>query len=202
MFFRVLVFIFDLSQSVRNGKTIWKVYKLVASLEGYCSWTHVRPCVLANIELTIPLPFPGICCPHRGAVFSYTWRFQNFPFESDDRVACNVFFVWELLRPLLKGIPLYIIPDSVIYDPYLLLKFLKKNGITRVLFTPSLLGKWFHQSPDDKLGWGRGKYAVAQLLTLIRKWHRLLFTSWWDKYYGLTLVHFNDVVKIKDTSTV
>lgn len=81
----------------------------------------------------------GICCPHRGAVFSYTWRFQNFPFESDDRVACNVFFVWELLRPLLKGIPLYIIPDSIIYDPYLLLKFLKKNGITRVLFTPSLL---------------------------------------------------------------
>lgn len=59
MFFRVLVFIFDLSQSGRNGKTIWKVYKLVASLEGYCSWTHVRPCVLANIELTIPLLFQG-----------------------------------------------------------------------------------------------------------------------------------------------
>ncbi|KAJ7376866.1 hypothetical protein OS493_032015 [Desmophyllum pertusum] len=45
----------------------------------------------------------------------------------------------ELLRPLLKGIPLYVIPDSVIYDPSLLLKFLKKHGITRVLFTPSLL---------------------------------------------------------------
>ncbi|KAL9971921.1 hypothetical protein ACROYT_G018144 [Oculina patagonica] len=81
----------------------------------------------------------GICCPHRGAVFSYTWRFRNFPFQSDDRVACNVFFVWELLRPLLKGIPLYVIPDTVIYDPSLLLKFLKKHGITRVLFTPSLL---------------------------------------------------------------
>ena len=84
----------------------------------------------------------GICCPHRGAVFSYTWRFCHFPFQPDDRVACNVFFVWELFRPLLKGIPLYIIPDTVIYDPSLLLKFLKKHGITRVLFTPSLLGKW------------------------------------------------------------
>lgn len=81
----------------------------------------------------------GICCPHRGAVFSYTWRFNNFPFQPDDRVACNVFFVWELLRPLLKGVPLYVIPESVIYDPSLLLKFLKKHGITRVLFTPSLL---------------------------------------------------------------
>jgi len=84
--------------------------------------------------------FSGICCPHRGAVFSYTWRFCNFPFQPDDRVACNVFFVWELLRPLLKGIPLYVIPDTIIYDPLLLLKFLKKHGITRVLFTPSLLG--------------------------------------------------------------
>lgn len=81
----------------------------------------------------------GICCPHRGAVFSYKWRFNNFPFQSDDRVACNVFFVWELLRPLLQGIPLYVIPDSVIYDPTLLLKFIKKHGITRILFTPSLL---------------------------------------------------------------
>ena len=36
---------------------------------------------------------------------------------------------------------MYAIPDSVIYDPPLLLKFMKKHGITRVLFTPSLLGK-------------------------------------------------------------
>ncbi|XP_074621791.1 uncharacterized protein LOC141880232 [Acropora palmata] len=81
----------------------------------------------------------GICCPHRGAVFSYTWRFKSYPFQPDDRVACNVFFVWEMLRPLLKGIPLYVIPDSVIYDPTLLLPFMKKHKITQVLFTPSLL---------------------------------------------------------------
>ncbi|XP_071951852.1 uncharacterized protein [Antedon mediterranea] len=81
----------------------------------------------------------GIMCPHRGAVFSYTWRHQNYSFDPDERVASNVFFVWEMFRSLLKGIPLYIIPDNVIYDPPLLLEFLRKHKITRLLFTPSLL---------------------------------------------------------------
>ena len=66
---------------------------------------------------------------------------MNYPFGEDERVACNVFFTWEMMRPLLKGASLYVIPDSVIYDPPLLLKFLKDNQITRVLLTPSLLGE-------------------------------------------------------------
>ncbi|XP_022103047.1 uncharacterized protein LOC110985905 isoform X2 [Acanthaster planci] len=81
----------------------------------------------------------GIMCVHRAAVFSYHWRHINYPFQPGDRIACNVFFVWEMLRPLLKGYPMYIIPDYVIYDPALLLSFLKRHAITRMLFTPSLL---------------------------------------------------------------
>ncbi|XP_006818170.1 uncharacterized protein LOC102809176, partial [Saccoglossus kowalevskii] len=81
----------------------------------------------------------GIMCPHRGAVYSYHWRHTNYPFQSDERVACNVFFVWEMLRSILKGIPMYIIPDNVIYDPALLVSYLKRHRITRILFTPSLL---------------------------------------------------------------
>ncbi|KAK7873449.1 hypothetical protein R5R35_000229 [Gryllus longicercus] len=81
----------------------------------------------------------GIQCPHRGAVFSYHWRHISYPYKPDDREACNIFFVWEMLRPLLKGIPLYIVPDDVIYDPPRLVTFLKENKITRMLFTPSLL---------------------------------------------------------------
>lgn len=34
---------------------------------------------------------------------------------------------------------MYIIPDDTIYDPPRLLKFLRKNEITRMMFTPSLL---------------------------------------------------------------
>eukprot|EP00960_Hanusia_phi_P045699 757391-Hanusia_phi.AAC.2 len=60
----------------------------------------------------------GICCPHRGAVLSYAWRFQSYPYSSSsiEREACNVFFVWEMLRPLLKGQELHIVPDTTIYD--------------------------------------------------------------------------------------
>ncbi|CAM9615782.1 unnamed protein product [Chrysoparadoxa australica] len=81
----------------------------------------------------------GICCPHRGAVHSYYYRLQEFPYQPDDRVACNVFFVWEMLRPLLGGVPLYVIPDNEIYNPTSLARFLGDNLITRTLFTPSLL---------------------------------------------------------------
>ncbi|CAN0156677.1 unnamed protein product, partial [Laminaria digitata] len=67
----------------------------------------------------------GICCPHRGAVHSYHHRLVKFPYSEGDREACHVFFVWELLRPLLGGmksagevaVPLYVIPDDHIYDP-------------------------------------------------------------------------------------
>jgi len=84
----------------------------------------------------------GIACPHRGAVFSYKWRFENVPYDETNGPeveACNVFFVWEMLRPLLKGQTLVVIPDDVIYDPPTLTKFLEDFAVTRMLFTPSLL---------------------------------------------------------------
>lgn len=80
----------------------------------------------------------GICCPHRGAVHSYDWRLNNCPFVDNDRVASHVFFVWELLRPMLGNKPLYVIPDDTIYDPVRLVEYISVNSITRILFTPSL----------------------------------------------------------------
>ncbi|MBS9782304.1 MAG: SDR family NAD(P)-dependent oxidoreductase [Arcobacter sp.] len=81
----------------------------------------------------------GIICPHRGAVNSYYWRYNYYPYEQNEREACNVFFVWEAIRALLQGFPTYVIPDSSIYDPWKLVSFLEEHKITRVLFTPSLL---------------------------------------------------------------
>ncbi|MAD41415.1 MAG: hypothetical protein CL623_03385, partial [Arcobacter sp.] len=81
----------------------------------------------------------GIICPHRGAVNSYYWRYNYYPYSQNEREACNVFFVWEAIRALLQGFPTYVIPDSSIYDPWKLVSFLEEHKITRVLFTPSLL---------------------------------------------------------------
>lgn len=81
----------------------------------------------------------GIECPHRGAVLSYQFRFHKYPYGENEREACNVFFVWELFRPILKGIEMHVIPDNIIYDPPELCRFLSSRKITRMLFTPSLL---------------------------------------------------------------
>jgi len=82
----------------------------------------------------------GICCPHRGAVLSYGWRSVRYPYGPDvEREGCNVFFVWELLRPLINGQECWVIPDTVIYDVQKLPAFIKEHQITRMLFTPSLL---------------------------------------------------------------
>jgi len=80
----------------------------------------------------------GIVAPHRGAVHSYFWRYGIKDYAPGERVACNIFFVWECIRPLLRGGACYVIPDTVIYDPVPLLDYLSTWQITEVLFTPSL----------------------------------------------------------------
>jgi amino acid adenylation domain-containing protein/thioester reductase-like protein len=81
----------------------------------------------------------GIANPHRAPVLSYLWRFGISDYAPGDRVGCNVFFIWEMMRPLLRGATTVVIPDDVIYDPKALIRFLEEYGITETLVTPSLL---------------------------------------------------------------
>ena len=55
--------------------------------------------------------------------------------------AANVFFVWEMLRPLLAGQILCVVPDDVIYDAEALSLHLEKHKVTRMLFTPLRLSQ-------------------------------------------------------------
>jgi amino acid adenylation domain-containing protein/thioester reductase-like protein len=81
----------------------------------------------------------GIANPHRAPVASYMWRFGISDYHPGDRVGCNVFFIWEVFRPLLRGATSYVIPDDVIYDPAALIDYLEEYRITETLMTPSLL---------------------------------------------------------------
>ena len=81
----------------------------------------------------------GIANPHGAPVRSYLWRFSISDYAPGDRVGCNVFFIWEMMRPLLRGATTVVIPDDVIYDPRSLLRFLEEYGVTETLVTPSLL---------------------------------------------------------------
>ncbi|MDQ3942204.1 MAG: amino acid adenylation domain-containing protein, partial [Actinomycetota bacterium] len=91
----------------------------------------------------------GIANPHRAAVHSYLWRFGVSDYRPGDRVGCNVFFIWEMFRPLLRGATTYVIPDDVIYDPAALVEFLEERRITEVLMTPSLLEAVLNVSGPD-----------------------------------------------------
>ncbi|MDP8978577.1 MAG: amino acid adenylation domain-containing protein, partial [Actinomycetota bacterium] len=81
----------------------------------------------------------GIANPHRAAVASYSWRWGVSDQGPGDRVGCNVFFIWEVLRPLLRGATSVVIPDEVIYDPVALVDYLRRHRVSETLMTPSLL---------------------------------------------------------------
>ena len=81
----------------------------------------------------------GVMQTHGAVLSSYFGRYKYSSYKVGDRVACNIFFIWEFLRPLLKGGTVYVIPDDVIFLPRSLTRFIFENGITEVLFTPSLV---------------------------------------------------------------
>ncbi|HET7272633.1 MAG TPA: amino acid adenylation domain-containing protein, partial [Rubrobacter sp.] len=91
----------------------------------------------------------GIANPHRAPVRSYLWRFGISDYAPGDRVGCNVFFIWEMMRPLLRGATTVVIPDDVIYDPNALIRFLEEYEITETLVTPSLLEAILNASGPD-----------------------------------------------------
>ncbi|EFX05547.1 hybrid NRPS/PKS enzyme [Grosmannia clavigera kw1407] len=91
----------------------------------------------------------GIANPHSAAVRSYNLRFCFSDVAASDRVACNVFFVWEILRPLLRGATTVTVPDETSYDPVGLVEFLAAHAITETLMTPTLLATVLARYPAD-----------------------------------------------------
>lgn len=112
----------------------------------------------------------GIANPHRAAVRSYDLRFQLSDLESDDRVACNVFFVWEILRPLLRGATVFCVPDEASYDPVALVDLLASRHITETLMTPTLLAAVLSRHsqlgarlPELRTLWFNGEVVTTDL---------------------------------------
>lgn len=82
----------------------------------------------------------GIAIPHRAPAVSYEWRFTTLSdYYPGDIVACNVFFIWEALRPIMRGGTVLPIPSDDIFDGERLTCLLEQYGATEMLFTPSLL---------------------------------------------------------------
>ena len=72
-------------------------------------------------------------------ISSYFARYKLSSYSVGNRVACNILFPWEFLRPLLKGGAVYVILDDVVFVPRALARFISEHRISEILFTPSLL---------------------------------------------------------------
>jgi amino acid adenylation domain-containing protein/thioester reductase-like protein len=112
----------------------------------------------------------GIANPHRAPVLSYDLRFGLSDLKPGDRVACNVFFIWEILRPLLRGATTVAVPDEASYDPVALVDMLASRHITETLMTPTLLAAILSRHsqvgarlPDLKTLWLNGEVVTTDL---------------------------------------
>ncbi len=105
----------------------------------------------------------GVLCQHQAVINRFQWLWKNYPYSSDD-ICCQkapigyVDSIWELICPLLKGIPYHIISDEILFNPIKLLNYLAYHKITRIELVPSLLEiilqeitERNHQLPDLKL---------------------------------------------------
>ncbi|ETN44840.1 uncharacterized protein HMPREF1541_09715 [Cyphellophora europaea CBS 101466] len=112
----------------------------------------------------------GIANPHRASVLSYDLRFGVQDLQPGDRVACNVFFVWEIIRPLLRGATVVTVPDETSFDPVQLVDLLASKKITETLMTPTLLAAVLSRHPnigkrlpDLKSLWLNGEVVTTDL---------------------------------------
>lgn len=118
----------------------------------------------------------GIEAPFRSNTASYLWRNEISGYQPGARVGCNVFFVWEIIRPLFRGGTTVVIPDDIIFDTASLAPYLQKKNVTEVLFTPSLfetllrtIDVEFLRTLPLQVVWLNGEVVTTKLLQQARE---------------------------------
>ncbi|HEY6527077.1 MAG TPA: amino acid adenylation domain-containing protein [Cellvibrionaceae bacterium] len=81
------------------------------------------------------------------------WMWRQFPFAADE-IACQktspsfVDSIWEMLGPLLAGVPSVIINSGALTEPNALVETLADHRVTRIVLLPSLLKTLLSQLPN------------------------------------------------------
>ncbi len=190
--------VFEMDDGWENSPAMENVppYREAANLDS----GNLAYCVMSSGTTGEP---KGIIRSHKGSINSYWWRYQHYPYREDDREAFNIFFLWEVMRPLLKGYTAYIIPDNVIHDPLRLINFLEQHTITRILLTPSLLEAILSQ--PDALSPNRLKHLHIVLLSgevtsmsLVERFYQKFPTTTILNLYGSSEDHDVCTLNLKD----
>jgi amino acid adenylation domain-containing protein len=95
----------------------------------------------------------GVVAPQRGTVNHCQWVWDTYPFAPGE-VACQktslsfVDSLVEIFGPLLRGVPLVLLPEAVVKDPARLVDELARHGVTRLMLLPSLLRAMLTVAPN------------------------------------------------------
>ncbi|MCU1267656.1 MAG: hypothetical protein JWM21_3974 [Acidobacteria bacterium] len=95
----------------------------------------------------------GVLSSHAASLNRFAWMWNEYPFAAGE-VCCQktslsfVDSIWEIFGPLLKGVPLVIIPNEVVKDPPRFVAELSANKVTRLVLVPSLLRAMIEGTAD------------------------------------------------------
>lgn len=86
----------------------------------------------------------GVVGTTRGTLNRLRWMWERYPFAAGEVAAQTttlafVDAVWEIFGPLLRGIPIAIVPDHAVRDLERLTTSLQRAGATRITLVPALL---------------------------------------------------------------
>ena len=100
----------------------------------------------------------GVVGSHKSTLNRFEWMWQTYPFV-DGECCCHktvlsfVDSIWEIFGPLLRGVPLLLIPEVVVQDPAQFIERLAQSAVSRIVLVPSLLDQLLQYEPHlrDKL---------------------------------------------------
>jgi amino acid adenylation domain-containing protein len=81
------------------------------------------------------------------------WMHEAYPFARGEVACCKtsigfVDSIWEMLGPLLAGVPTVVIPDEIVLDPEKFIALLEQHCVTRIVLVPTLLRVLLDHAPD------------------------------------------------------
>ncbi len=109
----------------------------------------------------------GVAVEHRQVLNRLRWMWREYPFAPDETgcAKTSLAFVdslWELLGPLLQGVPTLLVPQEIVAGPLALLRTLADHRVTRIWLVPALLRELLDTIEADN--------ALRERLAALRFW--------------------------------